>query len=131
MPAVPKPVKQEKERSYNSLRRKPGGAEKRSIDYSGFAFPKPAPPKKKRRSYGGLKKQGYCHICGAAGWTEWHHIIYRSQGGDESPENLIEVCPKCHGAIHRGEISREALDTVGRLIERSKGYGERACGAGQ
>ena len=60
MPAVPKPVKQEKERSYNSLRRKPGGAEKRSIDYSGFAFPKPAPPKKKRRSYGGLKKQGYC-----------------------------------------------------------------------
>ena len=37
-----------------------------------------------------------------------HHRKLRSQGGDNSPENLIDVCLECHEWIHRNpEISYE------------------------
>lgn len=29
-----------------------------------------------------------------------HHKRYASQGGDESPENLVLLCRRCHDAIH-------------------------------
>lgn len=44
-------------------------------------------------------------LCGDPGW-DWsiHHRVRRSQGVDNSPENLISVCGNgtqgCHGAIH-------------------------------
>jgi hypothetical protein len=37
-----------------------------------------------------------CEICGRAGWWPLAHIDERSQGGDESPENLLNACPHCH-----------------------------------
>lgn len=32
-----------------------------------------------------------------------HHIVFRSQGGTNSPENLITLCELCHDALHRNE----------------------------
>jgi len=29
-----------------------------------------------------------------------HHILRRSQGGEDTPENLAWVCPTCHDGIH-------------------------------
>ncbi len=29
-----------------------------------------------------------------------HHVVRRSQGGDNSPENLLLVCWFCHALIH-------------------------------
>lgn len=31
-----------------------------------------------------------------------HHIVFRSNGGSNRPENLITVCEKCHSKIHNG-----------------------------
>jgi 5-methylcytosine-specific restriction endonuclease McrA len=31
---------------------------------------------------------------------ELHHIIYRSQGGEHTRENLITLCKKCHNMVH-------------------------------
>ena len=35
-----------------------------------------------------------------------HHMIYRSQGGDDEPDNLIAVCAECHlFGIHEGRLA--------------------------
>lgn len=49
-----------------------------------------------------LKRAGAkCAICG---WSEStcdiHHIIERKNGGTDSLDNLIIVCPNCHRVIH-------------------------------
>lgn len=49
-------------------------------------------------------KKGICQICGKAGQTEKHHKKTKGSGGDDTEENLIEVCRKCHRLIHDGII---------------------------
>ena len=44
-----------------------------------------------------------CPICGRA--PDWrglsiHHITHRSQGGDESEDNLTWACGRCHDQMH-------------------------------
>lgn len=41
---------------------------------------------------------------------EVHHIVFQSQGGSDSQENLITLCHTCHSLLHSGKIS---LDKVG------------------
>jgi len=41
--------------------------------------------------------------------TEVHHIVPRAEGGKDSFENLIALCPNCHRRYHSGEISRESI----------------------
>lgn len=72
-----------------------------SIDYSSFAFPKNARILNKKL----LKnKKGKCEICGKRGQTEKHHKKSKGSGGDDTEENLIEVCRICHTKLHTGEI---------------------------
>lgn len=72
-----------------------------SIDYSNFAFPKNARIVNKKL----LKdKKGKCEICGKRGQTEKHHKKSKGSGGNDTEENLIEVCRICHTKIHTGEI---------------------------
>jgi len=33
-----------------------------------------------------------------------HHIIFRSKGGTDEPDNLISLCEICHDKTHNGEI---------------------------
>ncbi len=49
-------------------------------------------------------KKGICQICGKAGQTEKHHKKTKGSGGNDTEENLIEVCRKCHRLIHDGKI---------------------------
>ncbi len=49
-------------------------------------------------------KKGVCQICGKKGSTEKHHKKTKGSGGDDTDENLIEVCRICHTKIHNGEI---------------------------
>lgn len=83
-----------------------------------------------KRHYGHLVKNGWCACCGMGSLeTEWHHIIYRSQGGDESDENMLEVCRSCHEKIHAGKIGKDEVAfarlTAGSYLEEN----QRAIGA--
>lgn len=49
-------------------------------------------------------KKGVCEICGKKGQTEKHHVKTKGSGGNDTKENLIEVCRICHTKIHTGEI---------------------------
>lgn len=130
MAAVPKPVRAEKEIKGNSLQRKTPLTAKKGLQSKSKLKARP----NGGRSYNGLYKRGYCGICGK--WlgvenTAWHHITYRSQGGDESDGNLIEVgfgmpwiCD-CHDRIHSGKISKaEVLAARARLGSYRQGVAQ-------
>ncbi|WP_232216833.1 RNA-guided endonuclease IscB [Methanohalobium evestigatum] len=36
---------------------------------------------------------------------ECHHIVFRSNGGTDRPDNLITLCETCHGKLHDGEFT--------------------------
>ena len=94
----------------------------------------PMKPKPSRRRYGHLVKNGWCAVCGKGSLeTEWHHIIFRSHGGDEADENMLEVCPECHRKIHARLISPDEVAfarlTAGSYLEenrRTTTYGQLA-----
>lgn len=48
-----------------------------------------------------------------------HHILERSFGGDESPENLIAICFECHTG-HRGIHNRPAEAKARGLYRTTK-----------
>lgn len=66
-------------------------------------------PKQKRIKNKKLlqEKKGICQQCGKWGYTEKHHIKTKGSGGDDTEENLIEVCRTCHRKIHDGKIEPE------------------------
>lgn len=46
-----------------------------------------------------------CQECGTKeGKLHVHHIVFRSNGGTNSPDNLITLCTDCHEKVHRGEF---------------------------
>ena len=34
-----------------------------------------------------------------------HHVVFRSNGGGDAPENLLTLCKTCHDALHAGHIT--------------------------
>lgn len=65
----------------------------------------PVPKNKRIENKKLLKdKKGVCQICGKKGSTEKHHKKSKGSGGNDTEENLIEVCRICHTKIHSGEI---------------------------
>ena len=58
-------------------------------------------------------RDGYlCALCGSVQYLQVHHVIPRSQGGSDFPENLITLCSKCHGQAH-------GIDCIPGLIDQS------------
>jgi hypothetical protein len=46
-----------------------------------------------------------CQVPGCSRAAEHvHHIVYRSQGGSDDPENLVSLCHAHHHAVHMGWI---------------------------
>ena len=41
--------------------------------------------------------------------VEIHHIVFVEEGGADSYDNLIALCPNCHTLVHRGKIDKKAL----------------------
>lgn len=61
------------------------------------------PEYRRARSQAFRAAGGRCQV-GAEGCTavatQAHHRRYRSQGGEDTPENLLPVCAACHQWIH-------------------------------
>ncbi len=58
-----------------------------------------------------------CQICGASvegrreGFVEAHHVEPLSEGGLDRGENILVLCPNCHGHSHRGDLRVESVQT--------------------
>lgn len=46
------------------------------------------------------EEQQWCQLCGSPYNLHIHHIIYRSQLGNNSKKNLIRLCADCHRKVH-------------------------------
>lgn len=59
-----------------------------------------------------LHEAGYrCAVpaCRTILTLEVHHIVYVSEGGPDTPENLLPLCGNCHGLHHMGKIATESI----------------------
>lgn len=72
-----------------------------------------------------------CRGCGRRA-SEGHHIVYRSQGGDDDPDNTMPLCMLCHHRLHaEGHLDvplswREVCYVVGKLgAAQGRSYLER------
>ena len=41
-----------------------------------------------------------CALCDSTKYIQIHHIVKRSQGGTNTPHNLITLCADCHALAH-------------------------------
>lgn len=41
-----------------------------------------------------------CALCDSTKYLQIHHYVHRSQGGDDTPHNLITLCADCHALAH-------------------------------
>lgn len=81
-------------------------------------------------------KQGPCRTCNAAGPSQLHHIIRRSQGGADTESNVVPLCPICHMAIeaHDAAVSRALVESLTdaeysfAIHHGGEGFFERAYG---
>ena len=48
-----------------------------------------------------LQRDGWrCQFCGNRRNLQVHHILPRSQSGDDTEENLTTLCSECHDQVH-------------------------------
>lgn len=59
--------------------------------------------------YAKIRARGICQLCGEPApfldkngrpYLETHHIIWLADGGDNSIENTVALCPNCHRKMH-------------------------------
>ena len=49
-----------------------------------------------------LQRDGYrCRSCGMRSGLNCHHVVFRSQGGEDTTENILVLCSACHDGIHK------------------------------
>jgi hypothetical protein len=65
-------------------------------------------------------KHGRCRICGRLP-TQLHHLVARSQSGDDTADNLVPLCSDHHSAVHAGDLLARTL-LGGRLTDAEVGY---------
>ena len=54
-----------------------------------------------------LQRDGGCQACGSMQHLQVHHKQFRSHSGDDSKENLIALCERCHNLVHDNRNHRE------------------------
>ena len=86
-------------------------------DLSTSYNPVPKNERKKNKKLIDDKKHN-CEYCGKKNcWTNKHHIKSKGSGGDDTEENLIELCGVYHAKAHSGAISKEELL---KIVKRRK-----------
>ena len=54
-------------------------------------------------------------------YVEIHHIVHYSDGGENSAQNCVLLCPNCHRKIHfaKEEIVNEMERTLKRKVKNN------------
>lgn len=53
-----------------------------------------------------------CKVCGSKDDLEVHHILFKSQGGTDTPVNLATLCHICHHKLHQGLLSKKEMAKI-------------------
>jgi 5-methylcytosine-specific restriction endonuclease McrA len=84
----------------------------------------------KQRAWLAVRKQvllrdGFtCRACGTGGEVDVHHKKLRSAGGQDTSQNLVALCRKCHSLVHAYRLFIHGDSADGRLrFERVRDTG--------
>lgn len=65
------------------------------------------------------RDRGVCQLCGRFTVVpEFHHAVFRSQGGGDEVDNVLILCHECHHVIHHGP--RHSAEYRQRAVERMR-----------
>ncbi len=75
---------------------------------------------------------GSCELCGERSFTrpdgswyvEVHHVVPLADGGSDTVDNAVALCPSCHRACHHAADSLDRTETLYTRIRRLR----RSCG---
>ena len=68
------------------------------------------------KEYAKKRANGICQLCNQPApfidldgkpYLEVHHVIWLSDGGDDSIENVVALCPNCHRKMHSLNLDKE------------------------
>lgn len=60
-----------------------------------------------------FRRDGWmCRKCGSRQALTPHHLVKRSQLGNDTPGNVITLCLEDHEAVERNELRIEVVDVV-------------------
>lgn len=62
-----------------------------------------------------FERDKWCVVCGDPFSASPGHVKRRSQGGDDSPKNMVRICIPCHGLLDNYKI--ELPDHVKEMLE--------------
>lgn len=71
--------------------------------------------------------KGICELCDQQGpftdksgkyFLEAHHVVFLSQGGEDSTENAVALCPNCHKKCHHAPDTDAIRGELRKKIER-------------
>ena len=69
-----------------------------------------------------MRKSGICKICKRSGRTDWHHIISQHHAiktGQahllDNPDNVIEICRRCHNQTTASMVRKRLTRKYGRI----------------
>lgn len=74
-----------------------------------------------------IAEKGKCEICGFSykPVLQIHHILPISKYGDNSPDNIMCLCPNCHKTLHT--IYNSNFDSTELMTHIYNNYGEAAA----
>lgn len=72
---------------------------------------------------------GICELCNQQGpfkdksgqyFLEGHHVVYLSQGGEDTITNAVALCPNCHKKCHHAQDTETVREELRNKVERIK-----------
>ncbi|MDD1792760.1 HNH endonuclease [Enterovibrio sp. ZSDZ42] len=71
--------------------------------------------------------KGLCECCGAEApfikengepYLEVHHVVRLSEGGSDTVENTVALCPNCHRELHFGDSKQDRSKWLYQVVPR-------------
>lgn len=75
-------------------------------------------PKVYKSPAAGELRERPCACCEERPGVTLHHVVPRSQRGDDVLENLIQLCVMCHDALHHAVETRSLYRRIGLRLTR-------------
>lgn len=86
----------------------------------------------KVKEYVKARADGYCEGCSGPApfisktgepYLHAHHVNELSEGGSDTPETVIALCPNCHYRVHHGKNGENYNEVLKRKLEKIENCG--------
>jgi predicted HNH restriction endonuclease len=78
------------------------------------------------KEYAKQRANGVCECCGdpapftdenGSPYLETHHVDELGEGGEDSPDKVVAICPNCHKQLHHGRNKKELNEYLRQKLD--------------